>query len=440
MHMRLSEFIQYIKAALVEETTPSEPTEQTCAEETAVGKISKKEMALKAVINRGIEIQPEDLQRVEEELLAYFEECKNEDYFNDINSANYYQLLDIRERPDTRVVIIGDVHCDYKSLAAIMLKLSVSEYDYFEKAYFVFLGDYLDRGCALFEPLLLLMDLKRILGDRLIMLRGNHELIDYDEEKQELAGKVLPLDSVPCLNEYCIDNKIFLKSFAYFYCTLPTYVYLKSVDQNILLTHGAIPRQVFLDVFHYDEETGVILFDDEELAKLNINQLHARNHILNDMIWGDPSNDLEKYQVNGRFEFGSKQYEAYAQKNKLNRVFRSHEPVDDGFKSFFNGSVCTVFSTGGATNEQTGYPEVEPAFAIIGPNDYRCIENSFLYHVSIEDEVDVTCNLYSGMSLKHKEAKRYSLHPEFYCTDVEAMHIESLFKRINDGFPLEEDY
>lgn len=440
MHMRLSEFIQYIKAALVEETTPSEPTEQTSAEETAVGEISKKEMVLKAVINRGIEIQPKDLPRVEEELLAYFEECKNGDYFNDIDSANYYQLLDIRERPDTRVVIIGDVHCDYKSLAAIMLKLSVSEYDYFEKAYFVFLGDYLDRGCALFEPLLLLMDLKRILGDRLIMLRGNHELIDYDEEKQELAGKVLPLDSVPCLNEYCIDNKIFLKSFAYFYCTLPTYVYLKSADQNILLTHGAIPRQVFLDVFHFNEETGAIVFDDEELAKLNINQLHARNQILNDMIWGDPSNDLEKYQVNGRFEFGSKQYDAYAQKNKLNRVFRSHEPVDDGFKSFFNGCVCTVFSTGGATNEQTGYPEVEPAFAIIGPNDYRCIENSFLYHVSIEDEVDVTCNLYSGMSLKHKEAKRYSLHPEFYCTDEKAMQIESLFKRINDGFPLEEEY
>ena len=330
--MKLSEFIQYIKTALVEEPSPSEPVKQTSSEETSVGEIAKKEMVLKAILNRGIEIQPEDLPRVEEEMLSYFEECKNEDYFIDINSARYYQLLDLREQADTRVVIIGDVHCDYKSLAAIMLKLSVSEYDYFEKAYFVFLGDYLDRGCALFEPLLLLMDLKKILGDRLIMLRGNHEMIDYDEEKQELAGKVLPLDSVPCLNEYCKDNKVSLKSFAYFYRTLPTYVYLKMADQNILLTHGAIPRQVFLDVFCFDEETGSIVFADEELTKLNINQLYARNQILNDMIWGDPSNDLEKYQVNGRFEFGSKQYEAYAQKNKLGRVYRSHEPVDDGFK------------------------------------------------------------------------------------------------------------
>ena len=268
--MRLSEFIKYIKTALVEETSPSESVKQTGAEKTTAGEISKKEMALKAVINRGIEIQPEDLPRVEEEMLSYFDECKNEDYFKDINSASYYKLLDLREQSDTRVVIIGDVHCDYKSLAAIMLKLSVSAYDYFEKAYFVFLGDYLDRGCALFEPLLLLMDLKRVLGDRLIMLRGNHEMIDYDEEKQELVGKVLPLDSVPCLNEYCNDNMVFMKSFAYFYRTLPTYVYLKVADQNILLTHGAIPRHVFLDVFRFDEETGAIVFADEELEKLNI--------------------------------------------------------------------------------------------------------------------------------------------------------------------------
>lgn len=436
--MILSEFIQYIKSAFSEESHPLESHKPVVNEEHTGIEPSKKEMAIKAVINRSHEIQPEDLPQVEETMLPYFNEFKNEDYFKDLTSADYYKLLDLRERGDVRVVVIGDVHCDYKSLAAILLKLSVSEYDYFENAYFVFLGDYLDRGYALFEPLLLLMDLKRLLGDRLIMLRGNHEMIEYDEEKQELSGKVLPLDSVPCLNEYCIDNKPFLKSFADFYRTLPTYVYLKTAEQNILLTHGAIPRQVFLDVFHYDEETGAIVFADEELAKLNINQLHARNQILTDMIWGDPSSDLEKFQVNGRFEFGSKQFEAYAHKNNLNRVFRSHEPVNDGFESFFGGSVCTVFSTGGAMNEQTGYPEVEPAFAVIGANGYCCIENSFLYHVFIEDEVDICCNLYSGKTLKRKEAKNYSMHPEFYCTDEKVLQIGSLFKVVNDGFPLEE--
>lgn len=437
--MTLSELIQYIKTAFAGDTSMAEPLGQTVVQEADGAEASKKELVIKAIINRSHEIQPEDLPRVEEEMLACLEEFKNEDYFADINSSRYYQLLDIREKTENRVVVVGDVHCDYKSLAAILLKLSLSEYDYFEKGYFVFLGDYLDRGCALFEPLLLLMDMKRILGDRLIMLRGNHEMIEYDEESQELEGKVLPLDSVPCLNEYCVENKAFLKAFAYFYRTLPTYVYLKVSDQNILLTHGAIPRQVFLGVFSFDQETGAIVFSDEELPKLNMDQLHTRNMILTDMIWGDPSHDLEKFQVNGRFEFGSKQFDAYAQKNKLNRVYRSHEPVDDGYESFFHDGVCTVFSTGGATNEQTGYPEVEPAFAVIDAEGHCAVENSYLYHVTIEDKVDVFGNLYSGRLMKHHEIKQYSLNPEFYCTGEEAMRIKSLFNQVNDGFPLEAE-
>lgn len=437
--MTLSELIQYIKKAFVADASPAEPLRQTVVQETAGDNTSKKEKVIRAIIKRSHEIQPEDLPRVEEEMLVFFKQFENGDYFSDIHSDGYYQLLDIRERPEARVVVVGDVHCDYKSLVAILLKLSVSQYDYFEKGYFVFLGDYLDRGCALFEPLLLLMDLKQILGDRLIMLRGNHELVEYDEEKQELEGKVLPLDSVPCLNEYCLANKAFLKSFACYYSTLPTYVYLKAADQNILLTHGAIPRQVFLDVFRFDEETGAIVFADEELEKLNIDQLHARNQILNDMIWGDPCNDLEKYQVNGRFQFGSMQFEAYAQKNKLNRVFRSHEPVDDGFESFFHDGVCTIFSTGGSMNEQTGYPEVEPAFAVIDASGNCSIENSFLYEVSIEDKVYIICNLYNGGIMEHQKMIQYSINPEFQCTDEKAMQIASLYHKVNEGFPLEEE-
>ena len=88
-------------------------------------------------------------------------------------------------------------------------------------------------------------------------------------------------------------------------------------------------------------------------------------------------------------------------------------------------------------NEQTGYPDVEPAFAVIEANGCCSIENSFLYHVIIEDEVDICCNLYSGMLLKRKEAKQYSMHHEFYCTDEEALQIGYLFKTVNEGFPLE---
>ena len=101
------------------------------------------------------------------------------------------------------------------------------------------------------------------------------------------------------------------------------------------------------------------------------------------MIWGDPSNDEEKYQVAGRFQFGSKQFEAYVKKNNLSRVFRSHEPVDYGFKSFYDNRLFTIFSTGGNLNDQAGYADVQPAFAIVNAEGNYEIENSYIYRVNV---------------------------------------------------------
>lgn len=451
-------FLQSIQKALSEGKPPKKSIKAPQANGKTL-RMTKKDMVLQAIQERSHEIQAEDLPQVEKEMLDYFKEFKNKDYFNDIKSKDYYRLLDLRKKPEARVVVIGDIHCDFKSLAAILIKLSISEYDFFEKGFFVFLGDYLDRGGALFEPLLLLMDLQRILGERMIMLKGNHELIKYDEEKKILDGKVLPLNSVPCLNEYCGKNKKYLKAFGYFYSTLPTYVYLKVADQNILLTHAAIPRQMFLDVFRYDEVSGAIAFEqsflykesskieesikDDSLktktTKVNDNLLRIRNQILDDMIWGDPCEEIEKYQIKGRFQFGSKQFEGYAQKNKLNRVFRSHEPVDKGSKAFFDYRLYTIFSSGGAYNEQAGYNEVEPAFAVINNNGSYFVENNFLYKTSVEDAVDIYCNLYTEELVKHKDLQGFILNPEFFCSGEEFTQITNLFAKIKEGFPLAEE-
>ena len=246
-----------------EDSCPSKTVKSS--EEATTFSLSKKEQVINAILKRGHEVQAGDLPDVEKEMIAYFEKNKNGNYFTDLKSNDYYRFVDLRDQHDTRVVVVGDIHCDYNSLAAILLKLSVSPYNFFEKGIFVFMGDYLDRGAMLFEPLLLLIDLKQILGDRLIMLRGNHELISYNKESQLLESRVRPQDSVPCLNEYCGENKEFLEAFGYFYQTLPTYVYLKVRNQNIMLTHGSIPRQQFLNVFNYDQHTGAITFERDFL-------------------------------------------------------------------------------------------------------------------------------------------------------------------------------
>lgn len=449
---KLNDLIQQVQAVLkgVQGVNEIEKCDGKFAQEA----ITKKEKVLKAICERGRAIMVDDLPWVEKDLLDFFNEYKNGDYFQDFHSEEYYRLLDLRERPDARIVVVGDIHCDYYSLAALLLKLSVSNYDYFENAYFVFLGDYLDRGAALFEPLLLLMDLKKILGDRMIMLRGNHELITYNEDQQELESRVLPQDTCPVLNDCCGENKEFLKAFGYFYKTLPTYVYLKVADQNILLTHAAVPRQIFYDSFKYDQDTGAIVFETSFLYEqnheaqqqtsddsvtsmttiLNSNLLKTRNKILNDMIWGDPSSDLEKYQVSGRYQFGSLQFDAYAQKNNLSRVFRSHEPVENGFEPFFDNRLYTVFSTGGSNNDHAGYGEVNPAFAVVKGDGSYFIENSYIYSVVLCDTIELVCNLFSNEFLKSKVYKKCALNEEFFCSEDVAMKVESIFSKITEGF------
>lgn len=419
----------------------------------------KKQQVLDAVLKRGKFVNTDDLPVIEKEMMAYFEEYKNADYFNDCSSDAYFRLLDISDSPESRVVVIGDIHCDYNSLTALLLKLSVSDYDYFEKARFVFMGDYLDRGAAMFEPLLLLMDLQRILGDRMIMLRGNHELIGYNEETKELESQVIPQDSCPILNEFCGENKEFLQAFGYFYKTLPTYVYLKVAGQNILLTHASVPRQLFLDKFSYDQETGAIVFDlrflyeqknqaqekteDDSLKTmttiLDESLLKMRNRILYDMIWGDPSSDREKYQVSGRFQFGSSQFEAYVQKNHISRLFRSHEPVKDGYQSFFDDRLYTIFSTGGDQNEQAGYGNINPAFAVVQGDGRYFIENSYIYQAELSGILNVVCNPFSGDLLGIKAGMRCTVNEEFVCAETTLLQIESIFAQVKEGFTFSEE-
>ena len=421
--------------------------------------ISTKDQVVNAILKRGVEVTEEHLPDIMEEMKAYFAEYKNGDYFADLKNQDYYRLLDFRDNENARVVVVGDIHCDYYSLAALLLKLSVSEYDYFENAYFVFLGDYLDRGSALFEPLLLLIDLKRILGNRLIMLRGNHELISYNKEKQELESRVLPQQSCPCLNEYCGTDKKFLEDFGYFYKTLPTYVYLKIANQNILLTHAAVPRMKFFDIFHFDQTTGAIEFDTNfeyeqfNLAKENTFDdkitsmqhriddilLNYRKQILYDMIWGDPSHDKEKYQVSGRFEFGSDQFEAYAVKNNISRLFRSHEPISKGFESFYGNRLYTIFSTGGNMNNQAGYADVEPAFAVIKEDGTCMLENSYTFQVVTGDVVVTVNNLFSDKFLVAKQRYSLPLNNEFVCSEEKALYIEAVYEKLKKGFEPQEE-
>lgn len=296
------------------------------------------------------DIEEADLPKIEAELIKFFDSQPKQPY---------YMLMDRRMiKEDRRLVIIGDTHCDYNSLSGIFEKLSLSSYDYFENAIFVFLGDYLDRGYTLFEYLMLLVGFKKLLGDRCIFLKGNHETIRYNSTLQELASSVQPVSTCPTLNEYCGKNKVFLSKFADYFSNLPIYILLKTQKGTDLLVHGGIPRDRYMDGFIISHDNAEMITDDERI----------KDAVLENMIWSDPTREKLRLQgASSRFEFGQDQFEKFAFNNKIDRIIRSHEPVENGVEPYYDNRLYTVFSTGGTKNKLTYYDSViNPVIGIMG--------------------------------------------------------------------------
>lgn len=349
-------------------------------EPVAPSQLKQKALALVKKYRKDIDVP--DLPRVQAELKSFFRSQP---------AQPYYRLMDLRkETEDRRLVIIGDTHCDFNSLAAIIEKLSISSYDYFEKATFIFLGDYLDRGNILFEYLMLLIGFKKLLGDRCILMKGNHELIGFNPDTQELESKVEPADSCPLLNEYCGTDKDFLSLFAGYFANLPTYILLKTKKGTDLLVHGGIPRDIYLDRCSIMQDTGELYVIGDDTV---------RRQILENMIWADPRAEKTKLQGGGsRFEFGEEQFLRFAAESKIDRVFRSHEPVDNGIKTFYGERLVTIFSNGGRDNPMTGYPHVDnPAFGIMGTDGEIRYESVHLKKCSVKYGFsDFSSYLYMG--------------------------------------------
>ena len=154
------------------------------------------------------------------------------------------------------------------------------------------------------------------------------------------------------------------------------------------------------------------------------------------MIWGDPSNYEEKMQTEGRFEFGSKQFDRFANRNQIGLLFRSHEEEPHGYKPFFENRLYTIFSTGGMDNCQTGYPAVEPAFAVI-QNERFFIEHSFVYRI-IKDRIPIIVNLFNKQKYIDKQQEGLNLDKEFECDEEKGAQIRSIFKKVLEAFPPDE--
>lgn len=208
--------------------------------------------------------------------------------------------------------ICGDIHGQYSDL------LRLFEYGGFPPAAnYLFLGDYVDRGKQSLESICLLLAFKIKYPNNFFLLRGNHECASinriygfYDECKRRYNVKLW-------------------KSFTDCFNCLPV---AALIDEKILCMHGGLSP----DLHNLDQIRNLLRPTDV-----------PDSGFLCDLLWSDPSKDVEVWGMNDRgvsYTFGSSTVDKFLEKHDLDLVCRAHQVVEDGYEFFAERKLVTIFS------------------------------------------------------------------------------------------------
>ena len=221
------------------------------------------------------------------------------------------------------VAVIGDLHGQfYDLLKALELggDLKLTKY--------VFLGDYVDRGCFSIEVITLLLAIKINFPYTVFMLRGNHEsrvMTQTHNFKEE------------CLTKYDQEAYLYLMDF---FDTLPISAV---INGKFIALHGGISPEIY---------------NIQDINKVNRFREPPENGMMADILWSDPvdteTGELHKpftfnEQRGCAYVFGAEALSNFLDRNNLLCCIRAHEVQLEGFKMYnWRGrnfpQVITVFS------------------------------------------------------------------------------------------------
>ncbi|MHC1636387.1 MAG: metallophosphoesterase family protein [Candidatus Methanospirareceae archaeon] len=219
-----------------------------------------------------------------------------------------------------RVIVVGDIHGDLESLIHILKDVNVTNMGSEERI--VFLGDYGDRGAKSVEVYYILLKLKVLLGERVIMLRGNHEgppdipVVPHD----------LPLF---IKRKYKRKAKEIYEGIKRLWELLP---FSAIIEGKYLMLHGGLPANVrSIEDIAYAHRSHPSLTNFEEI------------------LWSDPL-DGEGYFYSARGAgrmFGWDVTDKVFSYIGVKTLIRSHEPCD-GVVVRQRGRILTLFSRKGS--------------------------------------------------------------------------------------------
>ncbi|MCK4517321.1 serine/threonine protein phosphatase [Candidatus Babeliales bacterium] len=191
------------------------------------------------------------------------------------NQASYIQKVTLDG--DVRVVVIGDLHGSVHSLLRNLLRLNHdgfldNNFKLAKNCYFIFTGDYADRGCYGVEVWYLLTRLKLANSDRVFLIRGNHETGDIKDSSFNLELK----------HKYCdenLNNKIY-DLFGF----LPVAVLIGRGENYVMACHGGLPVNKSGEFLMCDEIKDFV----EKKSDKNIDFMAIKSHeIIQQFLWND---------------------------------------------------------------------------------------------------------------------------------------------------------
>lgn len=217
----------------------------------------------------------------------------------EIREIFYFEPAVIHTAATNPILIVADLHGDLSALRIALRKRTDLGCDTV-----IFLGDYIDRGPASLDVLERLFLLKMEEPDKIILLRGNHEL----RETNRSDGLFRDLDFDEDM--YARINVVFDQ--------LPV---AAVISNHTFCVHGGIPGPVRLS----------------EITKRDVYPF----------VWNDPS---EENGINqsprglGMLTFGEDVFEEFLRVNGLERMIRGHMVFEDGYRWWFGGRLLSLFS------------------------------------------------------------------------------------------------
>uniref|UniRef100_K3WX33 Serine/threonine-protein phosphatase n=1 Tax=Globisporangium ultimum (strain ATCC 200006 / CBS 805.95 / DAOM BR144) TaxID=431595 RepID=K3WX33_GLOUD len=246
------------------------------------------------------------------------------------------------------LIVVGDLHGQLEDLLTILDKNGVPS----QKMWYLFNGDFVDRGSHGVEVMLLLLTFKLLYPNYVFLNRGNHEerminevfgfedevYVKYNTDNDETLGwEGLSMSA----------NYSPMKLFQMFEDIFTLFPIFSLVNESVFVVHGGLS--------HHNNVRIEELLQIKHQREIPTQSTEREDELFTHLLWSDPR-DRNGWKPSGRgagVEFGPDITRQFCQLNHLCLVIRSHECREEGYEITHDGLLLTVFSASSYCGSQT---------------------------------------------------------------------------------------